>query len=533
MDVSGVVTTPLKGLFIDGGRRADHWDHLQYLMATFSPSLCDSTVPTRELPVDCLESATDPAELFKRLDQWSDDYMVIPHGTSWGLYTPPGSGWRKQLPVSKQQPLIEVYSGHGNSEEYRSWRGVAQDVQGNNYCPEPRDGYVACCWQAGEIIRKQCEDADSPECAQQVVEARANAVAAGASGHLTLTNVPQEAWLNCGQCPDCFLPSFNLRPGMSVQAALAVAEPGEQELKRFRFGFIGASDNHGSRPGTGYKEVQRSISADSVKGEQQLPPMPVAGPIRSIRPEQAMADIATVFNVERGESMLYTGGLAAVHSEDRSREAIWAGLKRKEVYGTSGPRMLLWFDHVNAAGQISPMGSELQTDQPPRFRVRAVGSFQQKPGCPDFASEALGQDRLQRLCGSECYFPGDARHTISRIEVIKVYSQLSPDEDIGPLIQDPWRVLACEDAGDACAVEFEDEDYSREGRNVSYYVRAIQEATPTINGGGLRCDYDEQGMCRSVNLCYGNSKTDRNDDCLAPVEHRAWSSPIYLDYVSL
>jgi len=533
MDTVGVITAPLKGLITDSGRRGDHWQHLQYLMTTFSASPCDNSVPTRDLPHDCLESADNPAELFKRLDQWSDDYMVIPHGTSWGLYTPPGSAWRKQLPVASRQPIIEVYSGHGNSEEYRSWRAVAVDDNGEKYCPEPSDGYIPCCWQAGEIIRKQCDSPVGTECEQQVEEARANAVAAGASGHLTLTNVKQEDWLNCGQCPDCFLPSYELRPGMSAQAGLAVSEQTEQGVNRFRYGFIGASDNHGSRPGTGYKEVQRSINVDFVKGDQQILPARVGGAIRSILPEDAMGTMATVFNRERGEAMLYTGGLAAVHSEDRSREAIWAGLKRKEVYGTSGPRMLLWFDHIDEAGEIRPMGSELQTDLIPRFRVRAVGAFKQKPGCPDFASQALGQDRLQRLCGSECYHPTDTRNSITRIEVIKVYSQTSPEEDIGTLIQDPWRILSCENAGDACVAEFEDESFGREGRDVSYYVRAIQEATPTINGSGLRCEYDEQGVCSSVNLCYSNNKTARGDDCLAPVEHRAWSSPIYMDYVSL
>jgi hypothetical protein len=79
-------------------------------------------------------------------------------------------------------------------------------------------------------------------------------------------------------------------------------------------------------------------------------------------------------------------------------------------------------------------------------------------------------------------------------------------------------------------VEFEDEDFSAMSRDSLYYVRAIQEPTPTINGANLRCEYDEHGQCIKVNPCHIDERTDYSDDCLAPSEHRAWSSPIFVDY---
>jgi hypothetical protein len=51
-----------------------------------------------------------------------------------------------------------------------------------------------------------------------------------------------------------------------------------------------------------------------------------------------------------------------------------------------------------------------------------------------------------------------------------------------------------------------------------------------VNGGNLRCTYNEEGECIKVNICYGDARTDKEDDCLTLSEERAWSSPIYLNY---
>ncbi len=202
LDAAGLLLESIKGLFQDEGHQQSHWRNLHYSLTTFTVPSCEDDVPFGELPLDCREVAHNPSELFERLRRQSDDYLVIPHGTSWGLYTPPGANWRKQLVGDMHDPdhqtLIEVYSGHGNSEEYRSWGGVAYDENNRAYCPPPSDGYLPCCWQAGEIVRANCADPDTAACEAEVSQARANAVAAGPSAHLTLHNVTQEDWLNCG-----------------------------------------------------------------------------------------------------------------------------------------------------------------------------------------------------------------------------------------------------------------------------------------------------------------------------------------------
>jgi len=89
-------------------------------------------------------------------------------------------------------------------------------------------------------------------------------------------------------------------------------------------------------------------------------------------------------------------------------------------------------------------------------------------------------------------------------------------------------VIICAPDEAGCTVEFEDPDFLAGGREAVYYVRAIQEPTPAINAGGLRCKHDAEGNCIEVDPCYGSHRTDRSDDCLSENEERAWSSPIYV-----
>ena len=521
------------------GRDPAYLDMTTYLQERAAVPTCPDGVPVRDLPRDCREFAPTPRDLFAKLDEWGHEALVIPHGTTWGFYTPMGSSWDKQLTRAMHDParqtLIEVFSGHGNSEEYRDWREILSDGRGGSSCPEPGPSYLPSCWRAGEIVYARCIAAEEEpaECFRRADDARRNYLAGDVSGYLTVPGSTSEEWLDAGQCSDCFQPAFRYRPRNSVQYIVALssfARGGEPQ--RFRFGFMAASDNHSARPGTGYKEYGRWYTTEAgfgtmaagvfSFGTEEPEPIPESVPFDS--------EGAGFFNVretERSASFFVTGGLTAAHARGRSRDAIWQALKRKEVYGTSGPRILLWFDLTN--GERRPMGSELRLAENPAFEVRAVGSFEQRPGCPAHAANALAPERLERLCRGECYHPSDQRRLITRIEVVRIRPQIEAGEPVGSLIEDPWRVFPCPADSSGCRVQFEDLDFVADGRDALYYVRAIEAPSPAVNAQNLRCDRDAQGLCIGVHTCE-HTNTPPDDDCLATTEQRAWSSPIFVDY---
>lgn len=583
---------------MDFSNRQRYWDFGAYVKELADTPICPEGVDVRALPADCTEVAETPDVLFEKLNQWGYDSMVIPHGTTWGLYTPPGTTIAKQLEGNMHDPerqkLFEIYSGHGNSEEFRTWKAIDWDAKGNAVCPAPTKDYEPCCWRAGEIIRKRCGDIPAEECEKRVVDARQKFLAAGVTGRLTVPGTEVPDWMNCGQCTDCFNPSYSLVPGNSAQYALAIGNFDDPvKARHFRFGFIGSSDNHSARPGTGYKDYQRRMMTETTGARDKswrdriVPHEEATFESVAVDPNNPGVQAFVALDTERQGSFFMTGGLVAVHSAGRDRNSIWNALQHREVYATSGDRILLWFDLLNGDKGITPMGAEAKVSDKPRFRIRAVGSFKQKPGCPEHSTNTLSPERLEYLCRGECYNPSDERHRIIRLEVVRIRPQTSKNEPIASLIDDPWKRFDCGPDPAGCAVEFDDPEFAG-NREVVYYARAIQEPTAAINAGGLRTrhidcytalgvapgastedveaafqklsasyppptslemddplfqrsleiyeahdliskrSFDAQGQCIKVNPCYGDYRTPFDDDCLSANEEHAWSSPIYV-----
>ena len=166
-------------------------------------------------------------------------------------------------------------------------------------------------------------------------------------------------------------------------------DSGDERHYRYKFGYIDNNDENNARPGTGYKQYERrkmtfamgpksSMWEYTYKADDpNFPELP------KIEPGDSQPDS------ERVSSFVYPGGILAVHSKSRGKDQIWSALKNKNGYGTSGPRILLWFDIVNSPDGKQPMGSEITMSQNPKFIVRAAGSFKQKEGCPAESIDSL------------------------------------------------------------------------------------------------------------------------------------------------
>ena len=522
-----------------------YFSFASFLDTILETDSCPEGLPSNYLPKDCWETAATPAELYGKLDDWGFETEVIPHGTTWGFYTPQAASWEEYMSDQDNirpdySSMIEIYSGHGNSEEYLDFKEVDFDSNGEMICPEPTENYLPTCYQASVINKRRClAEGKSQEFCEALAEQTKKRVneMPGASGARALFGVNDEDWLDAGQARGAYLPAFNYRPKKSAQYGLALRNNDyEDEKERFKWGFIASSDTHTARAGHGFKQLLRvggteARGAVSERWRKLLNNVTAEKTESGLRTVEELNELSGVsaIDVERQASFWSLGGLMAVHSTGRDRESIWQAMKRKEVYATTGHRILLHFDLLEN-GSIKPMGSLIESSSNPTFRVKAMGSFKQLPGCPDYVHEALSEKRLQKIANGECYHPSDERHRLERIEVIKITPQNNKDEDPTTLIFDSWKTFECSSNQMQCEIEFTDDDFENGQRDVVYYVRVIEEDTLLVNGSNMRTQFDADGHPISIAPCYADYREDYEEECLGPGGHRAWSSPIFVDY---
>ncbi len=522
-----------------------YFSFASFLDTILETDSCPEGLPSNYLPKDCWETAATPAELYGKLDDWGFETEVIPHGTTWGFYTPQAASWEEYMSDQDNirpdySSMIEIYSGHGNSEEYLDFKEVDFDSNGEIICPEPTENYLPTCYQASVINKRRClAEGKSQEFCEALAEQTKKRVneMPGASGARALFGVNDEDWLDAGQARGAYLPAFNYRPKKSAQYGLALRNNDyEDEKERFKWGFIASSDTHTARAGHGFKQLLRvggteARGAVSERWRKLLNNVTAEKTESGLRTVEELNELTGVsaIDVERQASFWSLGGLMAVHSTGRDRESIWQAMKRKEVYATTGHRILLHFDLLEN-DSIKPMGSLIESSSNPTFRVKAMGSFKQLPGCPDYVHEALSEKRLQKIANGECYHPSDERHRLERIEVIKITPQNNKDEDPTTLIFDSWKTFECSSNQMQCEIEFTDDDFENGQRDVVYYVRVIEEDTLLVNGSNMRTQFDADGHPISIAPCYADYREDYEEECLGPGGHRAWSSPIFVDY---
>jgi len=211
------------------------------------------------------------------------------------------------------------------------------------------------------------------------------------------------------------------------------------------------------------------------------------------------------------------GGLAAVWAEENSRNAIFEALKRRETYGTSGPRMIVRFfggweipldmcndpDFVEKGYQTGvPMGGILpekaKADGAPRFAVCAMRE-------PD--SEEWEGTPLQRIQIVKGWLDSDRE---LHYKVFEVAGNAGNGAGVNP--------GTCEPLGQGfdtlCAV-WADPEFDPDQR-ATYYARVVQ--IPTCRWSAYECirlpPEERPELCNDPDL-------ERE------IQERAWTSPIW------
>jgi hypothetical protein len=297
---------------------------------------------------------------------------------------------------------------------------------------------------------------------------------------------------------------FEPAPLIYVRDALAAGllEQSRLGVNPFQFGLIGSTDTHFATPGM--------VDEDEFKGH-------AAGLSSSRFGVLAYPDVPT-FN---------PGGLAVLWAEENSRPSLFAAMKRREAYGTSGPRIVARFfggfsldaDLCSAKDMVAtayaqgvPMGGELRGPVPekglaPSFVVSAL----RDPGDRGVPSTPL--QRIQIIKG---WVSGD--QTRERVyDVVGVTGDAGETADVD--------LATCTPRGrgfdELCQV-WRDPDFDPDTPSF-YYARVVENPSCRWNSWVcLRAGVD----CASGTVPAG---LDACCDEAVPktIQERAWTSPIW------
>lgn len=335
----------------------------------------NTNVPPR--PINSFDQP-DQADMWRALrDQCTAngecDALAIPHNGNIGMggtYNIEGHSADLLSLRARFEKLVEIHQHKGASECY----------PGSGYSDEGCDFEIAMPVPIRNQLREQPRELTAAEQSQI------------ASGYVRDT----------------------LARGLSLRAT--------RDINPFRYGFVGATDNHSARPGN--VDEQNWFGAlgqwdDKLEGQQVYP---------NYNP----------------------GGLTAIWAEENTREALFSALKRREVYATSGPRIGLYFSQNFDAGSCA-------REQGGAVAMGGVLGEHTERQQPIFSVHAL-QDGTP----------------LTRIDIIKL---TATDDGV---TQQVTRFDAPEGRADWC-ITWQDEAY-RKGDVALWYARVLQQPTPRWDG---------------------------------------------------
>ena len=324
-----------------------------------------------------------------------------------------------------------------------------------------------------------------------------------------ITNMPQENNIN------------NLKGGYVRDAYLRGLTLSEKGLTNpFKFGVIGSSDTHVA--GGSYTEETHFSKIGLLDGEPYLRgSVPYEGFYgfftKLLRPDSIVeVDGNNYLGVSARLIRFGSSGLAGVWAEENTRESIYEAFRRKETFGTSGPRIKVRFfagydlessklDDLSliqdAYAKNTPMGGTIiqEKNNSPRFLVWAI-------------SDPLGAplQRAQIIKG----WLEDGEHREKVFDVacsdglsVNPITHRCPDNDATVNLDD---CSISSDKGDSEIKTFWKDPEFRQDQDAFYYSRVLENPT-----------------CRWSTWDAMRDNESPRSDIPATIQERAWSSPIW------
>jgi hypothetical protein len=256
----------------------------------------------------------------------------------------------------------------------------------------------------------------------------------------------------------------------------------------FKFGLIGSTDTHLGAAGMVDEDVFPGHAAGPVSARHAVPPL---------------VDLP----------MFNPGGLAVLWAEENSRDALFAAMRRREAYGTSGPRLSVRFfggfelpadlcKRTDFGADLAPASAGARA---PLFAVRA----EQDPGTPERPGTAL--ERIQIVKG---WLEGGAAR--ERVFDVAGSAPGGPGVDLD----------TCEPIGTGAAglcAAWRDPAFDP-AQHAFYYARVVERPS---------CRWS-QWVCNRQGVDCADPASVRSglEACCDPalpktIQERAWTSPIW------
>ncbi|MBT6557690.1 MAG: DUF3604 domain-containing protein [Gammaproteobacteria bacterium] len=308
-----------------------------------------------------------------------------------------------------------------------------------------------------------------------------------------------------------------LRRGLALEAQ-GVTNP-------YAFGVIGSSDTHTGAAQN--DESQFSSKLGVLSSDAQLrgsvPFGPAEGWLFNTLAPQAMTEVDGETYVGGAQPTFGASGLAGVWAEENTRQAIYAALRRKETFATSGPRMRLRFfagygfpsdllDSTDGVAQAYATGVTMGADLTPPSDANASATV----AAPQFAMWAQADANsapLQRLQIIKGWIDASGETHEEVIDVacaggVAVDPATNRCPDNGASV-DLGDCSISANTGDAQLRTVWTDPNFKASQRAFYYTRVLENPT-----------------CRWSTWDAIRAGTALRSDLAATLQERAWSSPI-------